>query len=376
MNKLIIDEHFLGYYLRKIKDYIPEDKDINIHDLKNVVLRIHMGKPIEALFYSQAMIISIVVFLHFLIADGIIFIDENYKVHFSSSYELRCGQTIKRIDLIDCSCDFDDTEIIEFINQKNISPNTEFYQSYNTNESLRRRLNTIISQNNQSVDSVIFLGDDELFSVYYAYLLNPKRVVMLDIDDSVCAKVEEANVKFNLNIEVFKCDLTKSLPKELIGNFDMFFASGLKDLGGLLIFIYSGVTLLNSSTKSLGYVTFYDYNTNDGKAYQYKLTSKLMENRCYMDLIVPCDQAVITGEYAKGVLNYLRINANKSDINKESLKDFLRENNSFAVDPIYPYFAVKPINLARIQYHGKDKGGINKSLSVLKRFSKRAPVTE
>lgn len=60
---------------------------------------------------------------------------------------------------------------------------------------------------------------------------------MLDIDDEVCTKVKEANRRFDLNIEVCNCDLTKDHPEKLCGKFDMFFASGLKDLGGLLMFI-------------------------------------------------------------------------------------------------------------------------------------------
>lgn len=223
-------------------------------------------------------------------------------------------------------------------------------------------------------DSFLFLGDDELFSVYFAYMNKGKSVTVLDIDEKIMANIEEANKKYNLNIFAEKCDLLKGLPERLNNTFDVFFASGLKDFGGLLLFVYTGLLSLKAETNSLGYFTYYDYNTTDGRDFQLKLQKKLIECNSFLDFISPCDQAVFPEYLLGGIIEYIE--------KKDFLKDFmegkdciinaLRKNNPFSADPMFPFFSIKPIYLARIRQIQMDGTQIRKSLNILKRFQTKS----
>lgn len=368
MKKIVIDEGFLSVYIKELQKYDLKDVNIDLENLAQIFYKIDQRVNLDQLFYSNLMLITIVVLLNLLYNDNVIQIKNN-KIIFNETYILQLDVLKVCPDLINENISGDE-EIIEYISKKNISPNLQYYQSYNTVDSLRRRMRTLTSLDDYKKNSFLFLGDDELFSVYFAYMNKGKSITVLDIDDKVIANIEEANKKYNLNIVAEKCDLLRGLPEQLYNTFDVFFASGLKDLGGVLVFIYTGLLSLKAETDSLGYFTYYDYNTTDGRDFQLKLQKKLIECNSFLDFISPCDQAVFPAYSLENIIKFIE--------KKDFLKDFmetrncivnvLRENNPFSADPLFPFFSVKPIYLARIRQIRIDETQIRKSLNILRRF--------
>ena len=368
MKTFIINEDFLSDYIKELKKYDLNDVNIDLENLAQFFYKINQQVFLDELFYSNLMMITIVALLNLLYQNNVIRIVNNI-VMFNEAYILQLDVLKVSFDLINETISGDE-EIVEYISKKNTSPNLQYYQSYNTIDSLRRRMRALTSLDDYKKNSFLFLGDDELFSVYFAYMNKGKSITVLDIDDKIIENINEANRKYHLNVVAEKCDLLKVLPEHLYNKFDVFFASGLKDFGGLLLFIYTGLLSLKTETDSLGYFTYYDYNTTDGRDFQLKLQKKLIECNSFLDFISPCDQAVFPIYSLDNVIKYIE----KNDFLKEFMEtrscvvEALRENNPFSADPLFPFFSIKPIYLARIRHLQLDEAQIRKSLNILKKF--------
>ncbi len=234
---MLINNKTVMEYTKKLSRLVQEDNYINENEVARILMQIGNKVEMDQLFYSNMMFLSITVLLELLYRDQLILLDDT--IHFKEECTVDIHTANVLLDVIDSGRASTVTDpAYDFIKNRESAPNELYYQSYNTYESLIRRQRIIESFGDHHNKSILFLGDDELFCVYYALHSEAKRIAVLDIDRSLLQKVNEANEKFNLNIEVYECDLVKEFPKEAYHHFDVVFASGMKDIGGILIFIH------------------------------------------------------------------------------------------------------------------------------------------
>lgn len=367
---MLLTSNVIDIYVTETRKIVPEDDYIDRKHVYDLLKKIEKKVEVECLFYTNMMFLSCCVLLELFYKDKIIGFDESF--YFIDKVELSDDVFDVTINVIDSNIDINlCDEVVQFIKNRDLRPNEQYYQSYDTFDSLLRRIKIMNSFGDIEGKSILFLGDDELFCVLYAMCSKAARVTVLDIDSTLLKKIEEANIKFNLHIEVIEYDLLKGFPNNLYNQFDVFFASGLKDMGGLLVFIYSGLLSLNNKLESAGYFTFYEYNSiNDKGKYTYELESKLLQDGVYFNHVSSCDQGMIPRNVIKRVVEKIMTGKFFSLYQENSglVIDYLRTENVYSADPIFPLFAVKPIQVARIKRAYLDNK-VEKKLHILRRFS-------
>ncbi|KMQ32164.1 bis-aminopropyl spermidine synthase family protein [Bacillus cereus] len=373
----VIKKTNLKSYVNELKLLIPQDNHITLANVESIMKNISNNVNVETLFHSKMMFFSIFLLVRKLYIEKLIsFYKENgkNKIAFNNTevdYESESGS------LHIVSCEAENEKIIKgeaIISARPFEASLEYYQSFDTFDSLKRRLKIMSVFDDMEDKDVIFLGDDELFSVLFALHSKAKRIVVVDIDDRILEHIQEINKEYNLTIETYKCDVLQPLPKELELNFDVFFASGLKHFGGLLAFICSGLTTLKNESEGAGYFSFYEYNkqesSNDEVPFEFKLQEQLIKLNCFVDCIVPCDEIEIPEEIIQRTLTLIT-----GDIGEELTEDYLdfvkselRKDNPLSADPSFPLFPVKPIKLARIKTNGIKTGLPKRLLKIIKHF--------
>lgn len=362
-----IDEKLIYSYIARLSSLGLADKNVDYGNITQILIKLSKQCYAQEVFYSNLQVITIILFLNMLYKDGYVYFSDN---RISLCPDVFLNETVMEVslDVIDAR-GFKDEEIVKFIQEQNTDPNLLYYQSFNTTSSLRRRMKVLAATDDYQKDTFIFLGDDELFSVYFSFLNPGKKVTVLDIDDAIIKKIEKANIRFSLNIEARVVNILEGLPTDLCNRFDAFFASGLKDYGGLSAFIFAGLLSLKRSDKSVGYITFYDYNRSDNFNYQHQLQKLLFSHNCYFDLLVPCDQSIIPPQLINQVEKLVKNNSLETTYQsmKEDIYTSLRQGSPFAADPNFPEFSIRPINLGRIRHCSLDKDRIYRILHMIKR---------
>jgi S-adenosylmethionine/arginine decarboxylase-like enzyme len=103
-------------------------------------------------------------------------------------------------------------------------PKREFDQFLATAETVAKRVTKFEERDDLRGRRILFLGDDDLDSLAVAATHQPAEIVVLDIDNDILLTIQKtAQAKGYKNLKVFKYDARKSLPKELIGQFDAVF---------------------------------------------------------------------------------------------------------------------------------------------------------
>ncbi|MCI8610476.1 MAG: bis-aminopropyl spermidine synthase family protein [Dorea sp.] len=364
-------------YYKKLKALIPSDKSITLNNILNSLKQIEKGIYLESCFHSNLTFAAQLLLLCLLRYDKKINI-----IHNKNGYAVTpigaspTPKTDYTNQLIYTKLDNEKLELARtIIEQRNYVASSEFYQSFNTFESLKLRYALMLQNNDLNNKSVIFLGDDELFSVLYALNSNAKRIVVIDIDDRILSYIQKVSKEYNLKIEVYKHNIFEKLPHELVNQFDIFFASGLKDYGGLLTFLLTGIISLKDDLNSSGYITYYEYNDNDSSTTQspliYRFLNEVRDMNFYPQYILPCDEMEIPdcviNNAAKIILE------NNDCIDPDFCKDTferMKSNNVMAADPSYPYMYTRPIYLAKIVPAGIFGNDACRKYNILQRFVK------
>lgn len=104
-------------------------------------------------------------------------------------------------------------ELSEFLKKyKRPEPKRSFDQFYATEETIKKRIELISDYSNlYTIDSIIFLGDDDLTSVFLGLNSIFKKILVLDIDEEILNLIETISKENNLNIKTLKYDLRNPL---------------------------------------------------------------------------------------------------------------------------------------------------------------------
>lgn len=341
----------MNNYLKKLKKLVPYDKNINESNVNNIFYNIANGTEIKELFHSNLMFASVAALIKMLYDDNKVNITGNTienKMDIGKYY-YKCTNVLRN------NLELKQPEISNYIfeNRKR-KPNILFYQSYNTYDSLIRRLSLMQQFGDDTQKNIVFIGDDELFSVFFALNAESyKRILVLDIDDSLLNEINWYSKTYNLNIETRKYNIFDNNYYD--NDFDVFFSSGLKNLAGLLLFILTGKKFLNSKKNTSGYFTYYPYISSlsniqlDQDNYNLMLQKKLIEYGFIIEHLSVCDESNISDSMIRKLKNWI-YNSNELLIkNDTEFMKSIKGTEEIGADPLFPYFSLRPINIARVK---------------------------
>ncbi|MEV1156007.1 bis-aminopropyl spermidine synthase family protein [Micromonospora chokoriensis] len=233
-------------------------------------------------------------------------------------------------------------------------PSAEFYQSFDTFDTLKRRLALLDRHNDLHGRSLLQLGDDEMFSVALAMSPGVGHVHVADADPRVLKAIDEEASARGLPVTVYQVDVLRDrLPVTAV---DTFFVSGLKDAGGLLLFITSALAA-TSETGATGYISYdtdvYRAGATDAEVHR-EVWQALDRLGCTVTALLPCDELMLATDFRADLAAITREAAGRG-LSPAELSESLRHladsprADLFTAKPGFPDIALRPATLARVE---------------------------
>ena len=126
-------------------------------------------------------------------------------------------------------------------------PTLDFFQGYMQEEDVIARVALMHHYGDLYKKDFILIGDDDLLSIALSLTQLPSRITVLDIDERLGDFIKNANEKYGFDIEFRRYNVAEPLPKDLIGNFDVFSSEPLETLTGLKAFVSRGISCLKEN---------------------------------------------------------------------------------------------------------------------------------
>lgn len=362
----------IKYYVKNLRNIAPEDKKINEENITHIFTLISLGASLKDILRSEMMMSSVISLVKMLYCNKLIAL-KSENIFWNKNVDFK--GYLKNLNIISTEIKYQNSDITwNIFKNRYKNPNLNYYQSYNTYQSLIRRFNLMQQFGDTSEKSIVFLGDDELFSIFYALTaISYTRILVLDIDEELLQEIKLYSKKYNLNIETRKFDVFAD--KKIDNEFDIFFASGLKKLAGLLMFILTGVKFLHPDSNA-GYFTYYPYVEHltdidkQQDKYNYNLQKSIQEYGFFLEHLSSCDEIDIGDALIKKVIDWIEKDDNLLLKNDKSFTGILSKDEALAADPLFPYFSIKPINIARIKRLNNNTEIIDNYLKMTRRFKK------
>ena len=136
-----------------------------------------------------------------------------------------------------------------------IKPNLNLDQHPCTMDSSIRLVRKIVSDMPQDGNKILFLGDDDLMSVFMASA-SDMEVHALDYDGKTLALIRRIAKENGLSIHTHKVDLIKGLPNTLKNRFDAFVSGPSWNAKSVKLFAYRGWEALKKERGCKGYLFF------------------------------------------------------------------------------------------------------------------------
>lgn len=122
-------------------------------------------------------------------------------------------------------------------------------------DTLIKRARKLIDDNYFFNRKILFLGDEDLTSIYLALAVNDiAEIHVIDIDRELLELIEELNMKLKLNIETHNFDLRVPIPDNLRNRFDIFFTDPPFTYNGISLFLIQGFLSLKNQVGTKGYL--------------------------------------------------------------------------------------------------------------------------
>lgn len=364
-------------YYQKLHKTIPNDTTLSLAGVGEVLCKITDGCRLEEAFHTDLSFAATVALLRYMLED-------EHLDRLALKNECR-AVVLPDEDTAEDMCHFASYDLINTkINRKNFSKaydliqareyeaNQDFFQSFNTFESLIKRFCFMEKYRDTLDKSVIFIGDDELFSLFYALNGRAKRIAVVDIDDRILKYIRKISERYQLGIETYCVNILEEFPNCLENKFDIFFASGLKDYDGLIAFLLAGLVSLREDKDSTGYIAYYNYAGQSDDSFEklplnFKFQKYLTNINFYIQYCIPCDEMVIPRHTIDHIVRMLLEEEGTSLFEMFSK---LAVNNVLSVDPAYPFVGVSPIQLARIKPAGNFYSMASRSQKLLQSIAK------
>jgi hypothetical protein len=171
---------------------------------------------------------------------------------------------------------------------------------------------------------IVLIGDDDLTSLSLGLTRKPKEIVVFDIDGRLVDFINSVSKEKGLNVKAYKYDLTKKIPSEFSGKFDIFLTDPTPNKIAFELFVSIGLNLL--AEEGVGYVSFFPSHQLKSLDFQKILT----ERKVIITDMIPhfTEYDFIPQTYRKEDLNMLRL----LDSGEERIS-FHENNTRFEVGP-------------------------------------------
>ena len=126
-------------------------------------------------------------------------------------------------------------------------PTLDFFQGYMQEEDVIARVALMHHYGDLYKKDFILIGDDDLLSIALSLTQLPSKITVLDIDERLGDFIKNVNEKYGFDIEFRRYNVAEPLPKDLIGNFDVFSSEPLETLTGLKAFVSRGISCLKEN---------------------------------------------------------------------------------------------------------------------------------
>lgn len=144
-------------------------------------------------------------------------------------------------------------KFLPLYNARPRNENPEFDQGAMTPESFFRRLALMVHQGDIQGSRIVNLGDDDFASLAIALTGLAESITVLEIDARIREYISHVGAEHHLPITVREQDLTKPLPRELLGTFDTYVCDPPETEAGLLLWAEKGLALLQPGDAHAGY---------------------------------------------------------------------------------------------------------------------------
>lgn len=133
-------------------------------------------------------------------------------------------------------------EILEVISRR-VPEKMEYDQAPITIDSLLFRIAYLA---NEFIDEkrMLFLGDDDFTSISLALITKPAVFTVMDIDERIIDNIKKIALEKKLPIKVIHYDVRENMPKQYIGNYDLFFVDPPSNPAGMSLFLARGFAAL------------------------------------------------------------------------------------------------------------------------------------
>ncbi|MEU9313228.1 bis-aminopropyl spermidine synthase family protein [Streptomyces sp. NPDC048256] len=250
--------------------------------------------------------------------------------------------------------------LAEVLARRTYAPDPELHQSFDTFASLRRRLAVMDYYDDLDGRTVLQLGDDEMFGVAIGLADGVRHVHVADTDERVLRSIGDEADRLALGLTTHVVDVRRDRPE--LPDVDTFFVSGLKDPGGLFLFVATAVSTV-SGAGAVGYVSFdldvYRAGGGSGQGEEPAQREVLrMFDRldCTVTALLPGDDGLLEdsvladlGEAARGAARH---DASPTELGAQ-LRTLIAQRPAGAdlllYQPGFPHAQLRPISLARIE---------------------------
>lgn len=261
---------------------------------------------------------------------------------------------------------------------RGFEPDLRRFQSFDTFDTLRRRLAILHAYDDLVGRSLVLLGDDELFGLTLALTDLVPTTTIIDVDARIVAREADEARRRSLRLVAHRADvLLEDLPAI---EADTFFISGLKDAGGLRAFISAGL-LCTRARGGVGYVSVdldvYDPDSTI-RANMRSLLKMFERLDCHVTAVLPCDELALSTE----LLEHFEMTIQRcaeSGATFDEMGAELTELASAGLDLFtgkhgFPHIRLEPALLVRVVPGDDSRRLASRERRLLRSFATRGPT--
>jgi hypothetical protein len=345
LNKKVLDQ-----IVKECRKKNPGDPNVTCYEISRIIFQLVNGNTLGNIT-SRMQVASVMATLGYLHYKELLSYDTNtglFKLNVVPNWNLKSfielqyqvlKKVLPQVDLLN-----------RILEKRNLELISEYAQLFINIETLLRKFTLMQSFNDVEGKDVIFIGDDDLLSVFTALLGESNRITVLDVDERILQLIDKLSEENGLNIETLKHNLMFPLPSTLQGKFDTFCTDSSHCLGGIILFVSRGISSLRKDTETAGYFNF--QTVDEAPLMSFKIRRRILEyliNR--MKVVVSCaipsfSNYIIPKEENK-ILTEKFLEA-LSAPNFEKFKPLSAYRDTSTFIEFYPYFSMEPATTLRI----------------------------
>nr|MDO8079577.1 bis-aminopropyl spermidine synthase family protein [Candidatus Freyarchaeota archaeon] len=345
-----INKKFLGSMVKECKKKNPLDPNFTSYEISRIIFQLVNGNTLGNIT-SKMQVASVMAALGYLHYKELLSYDAGtglFKLKVIPNWNLKSftglqyhvlKEVLPKGDLLN-----------RILEERNLELISEYAQLFINIETLLRKFTLMQSFNDVEGKDVIFVGDDDLLSVFTALLGDANRITVLDVDERILGLIDKLSEENDLNIETLKHNLMFPLPSILQGKFDTFCTDSSHCLGGIVLFVSRGISSLKKETETAGYFNF--QTVDEAPLMSFQIRRRIFEyltNR--MKVVISCalpsfsyyiipkeENQMLTEKFLEAL----------SAPNFEKFKPLSAYRDSSTFIEFYPYFSMEPATTLRI----------------------------